>query len=62
MSWKKSVARIVGNAGVFFASGLGGSILATTPALELGLWVMTFGLIISTSRELLEYAREKERV
>ena len=51
--------RIFGNAGLFFVAPYTGSAINGTPNLEIALWTMVVGLILSGSREMLEAAKTK---
>ena len=51
--------RIFGNAGLFFVAPYTGSTINGTPNLEIALWTMVVGMILSGSRELLENAKNK---
>ena len=59
MTLRYSLQRIFGNAGLFFVAPYTGSAITGTPNLEIALWTMTIGMVISTSRELLENAKSK---
>ena len=59
MTWKHSTMRIFGNAGLFFVAPYTGSTINGTPNLEIALWTMVVGMILSGSRELLENAKNK---
>ena len=59
MTLKYSVMRIFGNAGLFFVAPYTGSAIIGTPSLEISLWTMLIGLMLSTSREMLENAKSK---
>ena len=51
--------RIFGNAGLFFVAPYTGSAINGTPNLDIALWTMLVGLILSGSREMLEAAKPK---
>jgi len=56
----KILFRIIGNAGIMFVTPYAGSAAALgMPNLEIALWSMGLGLIASTSRELIEYGKER---
>lgn len=55
----KPLARIFGNAGIYFVAPYFASIAAGLPSVEIALWTTLIGLILSTSRELIEYGRRK---
>ena len=59
MTLRYSLQRIIGNAGLFFVAPYTGSAIIGTPNLEIASWTMLIGLIVSTSRELLENAKNK---
>ena len=59
MSFKYSIMRIFGNAGMYFVSPYTGSAIVGAPNLEIALWTMTIGIILSASREVLDAAKQK---
>jgi len=59
MTLRFSIQRIFGNAGLFFVAPYTGSAITGSPNLEIALWTMTIGLILSSSRELLENAKSR---
>ena len=59
MTLRYSLQRIIGNAGLFFVAPYTGSAIIGTPNIEIALWTMTIGLILSSSREMLENAKSK---
>ena len=58
MTLKASIQRIFGNAGMYFVSPYIGSGITGALNLEIAFWAMVIGLILSTSRELLENAKK----
>ena len=59
MELKYPIARILGNAGVFFVTPYLGSTLAGAPSIETALWSVVVGLIASSTRELIEFGKIK---
>lgn len=57
MTVLKAMARVIGNSGMFFVTPYLGSTIAGIPSLEIALYTTLIGLILSTSRELIEYGR-----
>jgi hypothetical protein len=57
MTLKKALARVLGNSGTYFTAPYLGSTLAGIPSLEIALYTAIIGLILSTSRELIEYGK-----
>jgi len=58
MTAKGTVSRIFGNAGIFFVAPYAGSTIAGTPSLETALWSALVGIILSSSRELIEIGKK----
>ena len=52
---------ILANSGMYFVLPLAGTTLAQAPSIEGALWTMFLGLILSASREGLDYVRQQER-
>lgn len=59
MDIRYPLARIIGNAGIFFVTPYTGSVLAGAPSLETALWSVLIGLVLSTSREVIEFGKIK---
>jgi len=57
MDAKKAIARVLGNSGTYFVTPYVGSAIAGIPSLEIALYTAIIGLVLSTSRELIEYGR-----
>ena len=57
MTVLKAIARVIGNSGMFFVTPYLGSTIAGVPSLEIALYTTLIGLILSTSRELIEYGK-----
>lgn len=56
----RPLARVIGNAGMYFVTPYVGSGLATgLPHLDTALWTALIGLVLSASRELIEYGKER---
>tara|TARA_R110000824_G_scaffold119329_1_gene273363 strand:+ start:299 stop:514 length:216 start_codon:yes stop_codon:yes gene_type:complete len=62
MTFMKAIARVIGNSGMFFVTPYLGSTIAGVPSLEIALYTTLIGLILSTSRELIEYGRGRKTV
>ncbi len=60
MEVRYPLARVLGNAGIFFITPYAGSTLAGVPSIETALWTMILGLVASASREAIEYGKQKE--
>jgi len=58
MAWKP-IARIFGNTGTYFVATYAGTAVAGLASLEIAGFTALIGLIISTSRELLEYGKQR---
>jgi hypothetical protein len=65
--FKAAIARIFGNAGMFFVTPYVGSGVATgvgvsqtQMSIETASIITMIGLILSTSRELIEYGKQRE--
>lgn len=59
MEVRYPIARIIGNAGIFFVTPYIGSTLAGSPSLDTALWSVLIGLVLSTSREAIEFGKIK---
>lgn len=59
MEIRYPIARIFGNAGIFFVTPYIGSAMEGTPSFGIALWTMLIGLIISASREAVEFGKIK---
>ena len=57
MTILRAIARVTGNSGMFFVTPYLGSTIAGIPSLEIALYTTLIGLILSTSRELIEYGK-----
>ena len=57
MTILKAIARVTGNSGMFFVTPYLGSTIAGIPSLEIAIYTTLIGLILSTSRELIEYGK-----
>ena len=57
MDMKKAIARVLGNSGRYFVTPYVGSAIAGVPSLEIALYTAIIGLVLSTSRELIEYGK-----
>lgn len=57
----RPLARITGNAGIFFTATVGGTALSGAPDVEIALWVTLLGMIASASREVVEYGESKRK-
>ena len=57
MTILKAISRVIGNSGMFFVTPYLGSTIAGVPSLEIALYTTVIGLILSTSRELIEYGK-----
>ena len=54
---KKAIARVLGNSGTYFVTAYVGSAIGGLPSLEIALYTALIGLVLSTSRELIEYGK-----
>lgn len=61
MAWKVRIINILGNSGMYFVAPLAGTTLANSPSVEASLYSMLIGLILSASRESLDFVRQEER-
>ena len=52
---------IFSNGGMFFVTPLVGTTLAQSPSVEAALYSMLIGIILSASREGLDYVKQQER-
>ncbi len=60
-AFKHAMARIAGNTGIYFVTPLAGTTLAHAPSIEASIYCCAIGFILSASRELLDYGRQKSR-
>jgi len=56
----RPIARVLGNAGMFFVAPYTGSAIAGVPSLEIAIWTTVIGIVFSTSRELVELGKERK--
>ncbi len=56
----RPVAIIFGNTGLYFVTPYAGSAMAGYPSVETALFTALIGLIISTSRELIDYGKSRK--
>lgn len=61
MTWHIRLINILANSGMYFVIPLAGASLAMAPSLEAATYSMLIGLILSASREGLDYVRTQER-
>lgn len=59
-AWLRFV-NVLSNSGMYFVVPLVGTTLASAPSVEAALYSMTIGLILSASREGLDYVREQRQ-
>lgn len=59
MQVKYPIARVLGNAGIFFVTPYLGSTLAGVPSVETAAWSVLVGLVLSSSREVIEFGKIK---
>jgi hypothetical protein len=59
--WQVRLVNILSNSGMYFVVPYIGSAVITVPSLEIALFSGTIGLILSASREGLDYVREQTR-
>lgn len=52
-------ARVLGNAGMYFVAPYMGSAMAGIPSLETAAFTTLIGLVLSSSRELIEYGKQR---
>ena len=52
---------ILANSGMYFVVPLAGTSLAMAPSIEGSLYSMLIGMVLSASREGLDYVRQQER-
>ena len=52
---------IFSNGGMYFIAPLAGTTLAQAPSIEASLYSMMIGIILSASREGLDFVRQQER-
>lgn len=55
------IVNILANAGQWFAVPYAGSAIAQVPSLEIAMFTMFIGVVLSASREGFSYVREQER-
>jgi len=58
----KPLARVIGNTGLYFVTPYAGSAMAGLLSLETALFTALIGLILSSSRELVEYGKNGKKV
>jgi len=56
----RPIARVIGNTGLYFVTPYAGSAMAGLPSIETALFTALIGLVLSASRELIEYGKERE--
>jgi hypothetical protein len=59
MNITKPVARILGNTGAYFVTPYAGSAMAGLPSVETAIFTALIGLILTTSRELVEFGKQR---
>jgi hypothetical protein len=57
---RQSLARVLGNTGLYFVTPYAGSAMAGFPSIETAAFTALIGLILTTSRELVEYGKERK--
>jgi len=57
----KPLARVIGNTGLYFVTPYAGSAMAGLPSIETALFTSLIGLILSTSRELVEFGKNGKK-
>lgn len=60
ISWTTRTINIFSNAGMYFVIPYTGSALAQIPSLEIASFSALIGLVLSASREGLDYVREQQ--
>lgn len=56
----RPISRIFGNTGLYFVTPYAGTAMAGSPSLEAAGFTALIGLILSASRELVEYGKSRE--
>ncbi len=56
---KRPLARIIGNTGMYFVTPYAGSAMAGIPSIETALFTALIGLILSGSREMMDYGKRR---
>lgn len=56
----RPLARVLGNTGLYFVTPYAGSAMAGYPSIETALFTALIGLVLSASRELVEYGKERK--
>ncbi len=56
---KRPLARILGNTGMYFVTPYAGSAMAGIPSIETALFTALIGLILSGSREMMDYGKRR---
>ena len=59
ITWKVRIINILANSGQWFVIPYAGSAIAQVPSLEIATFTMIIGLIMSASREGLDFTREQ---
>ena len=59
MQVKYPIARVLGNAGIFFVTPYLGSTLAGAPSVDTAIWSVLVGVVQSSSREVIEFGKIK---
>jgi hypothetical protein len=60
MNITQPLARIFGNTGLYFVTPYAGSAMAGLPSIETAAFTAIIGLILTTSRELVEYGKQRK--
>ena len=55
----RPLARILGNTGMYFVTPYAGSAMAGIPSIETALFTALIGLILSGSREMMDYGKRR---
>jgi hypothetical protein len=55
----RPLARVFGNAGLYFVTPYAGTTIAGVPSIEVAIYTALIGIILSGSRELIEYGKER---
>ena len=61
ITWKLRSINILANAGQWFVIPYAGTAIASIPSLEVAAFTMMIGVIMSASREGLDYVREQSQ-
>ena len=56
----RPLARVLGNTGLYFVTPYAGSAMAGMPSIETALFTALIGLILSASRELVDYGKTRK--